>query len=97
MSAIRKYYLISVNKNGIAREINVPLKRPASVGYWEKYQKPLIKKGDPEARVYTTKSKKDKTLVDYVTVSYPDGSKDYIVAHTKYQEMLKKNKFNFGR
>lgn len=92
----RKYYLIHINRNGIAKQIDTANK-PASKSYWEGYQKHLIKKDDPKARVKIYGSNGENPLVDYVIVSYPEGSKDYIVAHTKYQEMLIKNKFNFGR
>lgn len=94
MSAIRKYYLIHIDKKGISKKIGAEYKN-ASMRYWQNFEKPLIKKDTPKAKIIIKGSKPDTTLVDSVLVLNPDGTKDYIVAHTKYQQMLKENKFKF--
>lgn len=92
----RKYYLIHINRNGIAKQIDT-VNKPASKIYWKNCEKPLMKKDDPKSRIAIYGTNGKNPLVDCVIVSNLDGSKDYIVAHTKYKEMLIKNKFNFGR
>lgn len=99
MSAIRKYYLIRIDKRGLAHAMGSDFVS-ASTRHWQNYEKPLIKKDNPRARVIINESKKDNTLVDSVLVLYPgdkklDGIKDYIISATKYKEMIKKNKFKF--
>ncbi len=87
----RKYYLVCLGNNGVI-ETSVSDYERSDYSFWIKH-KSVIKKDYPNSRVRIYRDKKDPSLVDCILINYPNGKKDYIIAHTKYLQMIKSGKF----